>query len=77
MFSLNFTTLFFFIYLGLNKPYILPTVNHTEMFNEFCLLCINYHFLCFTQMVPGAPEQYAMGTSMIVLTCIIILVSFS
>jgi len=54
--------------IGLLKPYKLPFFNKLELMNEFTVLVINYHFLCFTDFVSDLPTRIVVGFSLITAT---------
>lgn len=60
-----FMNLFMLIFVGQQKPLSRMFKNRIELFNEFCVLIITIHMICFTEWVPGRQERDVMGWSMI------------
>tara|TARA_B110000285_G_scaffold233603_1_gene307901 strand:+ start:418 stop:1257 length:840 start_codon:yes stop_codon:yes gene_type:complete len=60
-----FMNLFMLIFIGQQKPLSRMFKNRIELFNEFCVLIITIHMICFTEWVPGRQERDVMGWSMI------------
>jgi len=54
---------------GSIRPFIMPLNNRIELFNEYYFLIINYHLICFTDMVDASAFGYV-GFSLIVFICI-------
>ena len=65
LFVVNFTTLFSMILVGGKTPFKIKFDNHLEMFNEFYILCLNYHLLCFTDFVLDPLMRVYIGWSLV------------
>jgi len=63
------------ITIGLLRPFKLPFLNKMELMNEFTVLIINYHFLCFTAFVPDVPTRIIVGYSIISITGYVLVVN--
>lgn len=68
IFSINFQTLFMIMIVGLMCPYSLRSANQMELFNETCVILINYHLMCFTDFVLELERRDQVGYSLIVVT---------
>ena len=62
-------------YLIDTRPYDEPILNRLELFNEICILIINYHLLVFTSFISDDNLQYKAGWSIIIFTFSNILVN--
>jgi hypothetical protein len=61
--------------VGLMSPYSLRSANAMELFNESCVLLINYHLICFTDFLKDLRNRDQVGFSLIVLTILNIAVN--
>lgn len=39
------------VYLIIVKPFDIPLLNYTEIFNEFCIMAAGYHLFAFTDFL--------------------------
>ncbi len=51
------------------NPYKKKFVFFQVVFNELCILVVNYHYYCFTNFVSDAEKKSLVGNSLIYLTC--------
>jgi hypothetical protein len=66
---MNFTTLASMILVGTQEPLAEKIKNSMDLFNEFIVLVINYHLLCFTNFLSDPDMREYVGYSMIMVTC--------
>jgi hypothetical protein len=57
------------IYVGWYKPYN-AEVQFWNQFNELFVLIMNYHILCFADLIQDERAREVMGFSMIVFLCL-------
>jgi hypothetical protein len=66
---------FISIYIGTVKPFEEKLSNYMEMFNEITIMAITYHLFLLTDFMPDTKSQYDVGYSLIMITCLNILVN--
>ena len=66
LFIMNFTTLTSIIIAGTQEPFKDRVRGIIYLFNEFVVLVINYHLLCFTNFVSDPVGREYLGYSMVV-----------
>ena len=62
-------------YLITNKPFILPSQNYSEIFNELVVLVIAYHMTLIMSQNIDWHQREIIGISLIAFTCSMILVN--
>lgn len=62
-------------YLLYVKPFTENLNNLTEVFNETCFIAVSYTCLLLTDFLPEKGRQYNVGWSLIVITCLNMLVN--
>ena len=63
-------------YLFFSKPFIKPSLNNLEIFNEICIVLVTYPTLLFTGYIDADPEfQYSIGWGMIIIIIVNILIN--
>ena len=62
--SLNYLSLAYGCVIGHANPMKSLTSNRMELFNEFCILIVNYHLMCFTDLVPDVDTREIVGKSL-------------
>jgi hypothetical protein len=63
--------------VGLMSPYSDRSANQIELFNETCVILINYHLICFTDFVLDLEKKDQVGYSLIAVTIFYIVVNLS
>ena len=63
IFIINFSTLFIMIASEILRGLKTKQLNTIETFNEFLILQLNYHLLCFTNFVTDPPTRTWIGYS--------------
>jgi hypothetical protein len=56
------------LYILAVKPFDLPLLNYTEIFNECCIITATYHLFAFTDFLDDPHMQYEVGWSLIGVT---------
>ena len=54
--------------VGSVKPFTKKSANHSELYNEFTALVVNYHLMMFTDFVADVETKEQIGTSLIYVT---------
>ena len=72
---MNFSTLTSIIIVGTQEPFKDYTRRRMDLFNEFVVLVINYHLLCFTNFVADPVAREYLGYSMVVVTLLFIAIN--
>lgn len=68
IFSINFQSQILIMTVGLISPFSLKSSNAMELFNETCVLLINYHLMCFTDFLGDLALREKAGLTLIILT---------
>lgn len=66
--SVFFHTLFMICTIGLMSPYSEKSANRIELFNETCVILLNYHLICFTDFVQELYIRDWIGNILILVT---------
>ena len=72
---MNFTTLTSIIIVGTQEPFAEKVKKSLDLFNEFIVLVINYHLLCFTDFLSDPDMREYVGYSMIVVTSVFLAIN--
>lgn len=62
------------IIAGLTEPFIGQTANRMELVNEAFVLVTNYHLFMFTNFLSDLDMREKVGTSLIITTCLNVIV---
>ena len=63
------------VYIISVKPFDIPLLNYTEIFNECCIMSAAYHLFAFTDFLGEPNMQYDVGWSLIGVTLLNIIVN--
>ena len=61
---------FMLIFYFLIQPFKEKAINRLEIFNEICIITINYHLFLLTDFVSDPSIQYNVGWSILLITVI-------
>ena len=64
------------VYIVSVKPFVSIKLNKLEVFNELCILLVNYHLIFFTDFIPNDPLlKYQIGWSIMSISTLSIVVN--
>jgi hypothetical protein len=72
---LSFITLISIYIVGTQEPFKDGVKRIMDLFNEFLVLVLNYHLMCFTNFVSDPYTREYLGYSMTVVTCFFIAIN--
>jgi hypothetical protein len=75
LFIMNFSTLTSIIIVGTQEPFKDRIRRSLDLFNEWIVLVINYHLLCFTNFVSDPTAREYLGYSMTAVTCLFLVIN--
>jgi hypothetical protein len=75
IFAVNFQAHVMLVIVGYLWPFRSNVANKMGLFNEVCVLLTNYHLFLFTDFLPNPDLREKIGLSLIVVTCMSILVN--
>ncbi len=75
MLLLSFNTLISIYIVGTQEPFKDGVKRIMDLFNEFLVLVLNYHLMCFTNFVSDPYAREYLGYSMTFVTCLFIAIN--